>query len=181
MASAEKLLAEAQYAFRNISPGSADERKHSARAKRYASKLLRKFPVSPEAEQARNILRHLGAGFAAPKRTVFSKRSMSPSPHVDHTLEMSHRHTTEQRKVIDEVLAPARKQRARSAKDDSWQNIWQIFLGLSYTKKKILAFLSVFLMVIVGFTPFLLVFFLYYAAQPVKIRAHLHDVVTYLA
>ena len=187
MASAEKLLHEAEFAFRNISPGSADEKKYAARAKRYASKLVRKYPASPEAEQANSILRRLGFGYAIAKpkskRRPGPNQPVSPSPHADHTSEAPHRHSAHQREAIVKALAldPTRMRPARAKDNDSWKDIWQTFLGMSTTKKKILMFVALFVAVIVGFTPFLLLFFLYYVTQPAKIRNHLHTVVTYFA
>ncbi len=186
MASAEKLLLEAEFAFRNISPGSTDEKKFTARAKRYASKLVRKYPASSEAEQAHSILRHLGVGYSSVKPRSSGSRLASPNPHVDHTLEAPHRHELKTPKSSardGRVVADSRDRfrNKQNLSDDSWENIWGVFLGLSHTNKKILAFLLMFAFVIIGFTPFLLVFFLYYVAQPALIRSHAHKVVTYFA
>ncbi len=186
MASAEKLLLEAEFAFRNISPGSTDEKKFTARAKRYASKLVRKYPASSEAEQAHNILRHLGVGYSSVKSRSSRRRPGSRSPHADHTSEAPHRHelkTPKQSTRDSGVVADARdrSRKKRNLGEDSWENIGRIFLGLSPTNKKILAVLMMFAFVIIGFTPFLLVFFLYYAAQPAMIRSHAHKIVTYFA
>jgi hypothetical protein len=185
VASAETLLAEAEFASRNITPGSTDEKRYTALAKRYASKLVRKYPASQEADQARDILRHLGIGVAA-KPVSRPRRSLNPSPHVDHTPEAPHRH--ELRTPVPKAVAPLvveskprRNNRSRDPLDDSWQNIWRIFAALSYTKKKIIAFVLMLAVVFIGFTPFLLLFFLYYAAQPAKIRSHVHQFVTYFA
>lgn len=61
MASADELMREAQYTFQNISYGdSPDNRKNSARAMSLATKVLRKYPTSPEATVARSILSRLG-------------------------------------------------------------------------------------------------------------------------
>jgi hypothetical protein len=186
VASAEKLLLEAEFAFRNISPGSTDERKFTARAKRYASKLVRKYPASSEAEQAHTILRHLGVGYSSVKSRLSTRRPASRSPHADHTRESPHRHQLKTPKPSARGSLVVADSRNRSRKkqnmsDDSWENIWRIFLGLSHTNKRILAFLLMFVFVIIGFTPFLLVFFLYYVTQPARIRSHVHTIVTYFA
>ena len=186
MASAEKLLREAEFAFRNISPGSTDERKFTARAKRYASKLVREYPASSEAEQAHSILRRLGVGYSSVKSRPSTKRPASRSPHADHTPESPHRHQLTTPKPSGRgslVVADSgnRSRKKRDLSDDSWENIWRIFLGLSHTSKRILAFLLMFVIVIIGFTPFLLVFFLYYLTQPAQIRNHVHTIVTYFA
>jgi len=193
VASPEKLLLEAEFAFRNISPGSTKEKKYTAKAKRYASKLVRQYPASSEAERAHDILRHLGVGHATakpkpPRRSRPKPRPSqpySPSPHADHTPEPPHRHSEEQRNAISKALALPKKRRLsrgeRVTDDDSWTNIWQTFLGLSYTKKKILGVVLLFVVFIIGFTPFLLVFFIYYAVQPASLRRHIHQAVSIFA
>jgi hypothetical protein len=61
MASAEKLLHEAQYAFSSITFGeSRQNKRNAARAKSLCMKIIRKYPVSMEAGEAHAILRRLG-------------------------------------------------------------------------------------------------------------------------
>ena len=61
MATAEQMLNEAQYAFANITFGeSLANARHAARAKSLARKIIRKFPATTEASEARAILRRLG-------------------------------------------------------------------------------------------------------------------------
>lgn len=61
MASAEKLLHDAQYAFHSISFGeSSANSRNRRRASRLARKIIRKFPTSPETSEAHAILRRLG-------------------------------------------------------------------------------------------------------------------------
>jgi hypothetical protein len=61
MATAEQMLNEAQYAFANITFGeSFANARHAARAKSLARKIIRKFPATMEASEARAILRRLG-------------------------------------------------------------------------------------------------------------------------
>ena len=61
MATAEQMLNEAQYAFANITFGeSLANARHAARAKSLARKIIRKFPTTMEASEARAILRRLG-------------------------------------------------------------------------------------------------------------------------
>ena len=61
MASAEKLLHEAQYAFQSISFGvSRDNTRNAARAKSLCMKIIRKYPTTMEAGEAHAILRRLG-------------------------------------------------------------------------------------------------------------------------
>jgi hypothetical protein len=61
MASAERLLNEAHYAFARISYGeSLANKRHAARAKSLCRKILRRYPESMEASEARAILKRLG-------------------------------------------------------------------------------------------------------------------------
>ncbi len=61
MASAEKLLHEAQYAFQCISFGeSRDNNKNRSRATSLCNKIIRKYPGSMEASEAHALLRRLG-------------------------------------------------------------------------------------------------------------------------
>lgn len=61
MATAEKLLHEAQYAFQSISFGeSRDNTRKRSRAKSLCMKIIRKYPATMEAGEAHAILRRLG-------------------------------------------------------------------------------------------------------------------------
>jgi hypothetical protein len=61
MASAEKLLHEAQFAFQSISFGVTPENKRNSRkAVSLCKKIIRKYPASMEAGEAHAILRRLG-------------------------------------------------------------------------------------------------------------------------
>lgn len=61
MASAEKLLHEAQYAFQSISFGESRENsRNRSRATSLCKKIIRKFPGSMEAGEAHALLRRLG-------------------------------------------------------------------------------------------------------------------------
>lgn len=61
MATAEKLLHQAQYAFQSISFGESRENKRNvSRAKSLCKKIIRKFPATMEAGEAHSILRRLG-------------------------------------------------------------------------------------------------------------------------
>ena len=83
MANAGELLREAQYAYQNVSHGdSPDNRKKTARAKSVARKIIRKFPTSSEADQARQILERLD-----PKSMVQSKKH-----ETEHLFEQRDQH-----------------------------------------------------------------------------------------
>lgn len=61
MATAEKLLNEANYAIQSITAGdSRDNRRNAARASALCRKIIRKHPTSTEARSAHAILRRLG-------------------------------------------------------------------------------------------------------------------------
>ena len=61
MASAERLLNEAQYAFASISYGeSLANKRYAVRARSLCRKILRRHPTSMEASEARAILKRLG-------------------------------------------------------------------------------------------------------------------------
>ncbi|MDJ0813916.1 MAG: hypothetical protein QNJ23_09305 [Woeseiaceae bacterium] len=68
MASAERLLNEAQYAFNSVGPGgNRDDRRRASRARSLARKIIRKYPDSTEAAVARSLLRRLGDEAIQPK------------------------------------------------------------------------------------------------------------------
>lgn len=61
MANAEQLLHEAQYAFHSISYGQTrGNKRNAARAISLCRKIIRKYPVGIEADEAHAILRRLG-------------------------------------------------------------------------------------------------------------------------
>ena len=61
MASAERLLNEAQYAYNSVGPGnSRSDRRNASRARSLARKIIRKYPTSTEAQEAHSLLRRLG-------------------------------------------------------------------------------------------------------------------------
>ncbi|MDH3265676.1 MAG: hypothetical protein OEM25_01815 [Gammaproteobacteria bacterium] len=61
MASAERLLNDAQYAFQSITVGeSRQNRRNAARAKSLCKKIFKKYPGSSEAVVAHNIMMRLG-------------------------------------------------------------------------------------------------------------------------
>jgi hypothetical protein len=96
MATAEKLLHEAQYAYQNISFGeSRDNRRSRSRATRLAKKIIRKYPVSMEAGEARALLRRLGEEGYSFKTT----RNLHTHRLPDAPGEMQHSHRPQQAAV----------------------------------------------------------------------------------
>ena len=83
MASAEHLLNEAHYAFANISYGeSRANKRNAARAKSLCRKIIRRFPDSTEASEARAILRRLGE--ESPVSPMLD-RARETTPAKDHS------------------------------------------------------------------------------------------------
>lgn len=98
MASAEELMREAQYAFLNISFGDApDNRKNTARAMSFATKVLKKYPTTPEADVARSILWRLGdEAYAAKIKNRHAHATSDKKPHTHSQLEPPVVRSTEQ-------------------------------------------------------------------------------------
>ena len=118
MATAEKLLHEAQYAYQSISFGeSRDNRRNTSRATSLAKKIIRKYPVSMEAGEARAILRRLG-------EEGYSFKSNSRHTHSlpDAPKEAQHRHRPPQTKVM-------RSQRSRDQRPIDRQQTNSLDLG----------------------------------------------------
>ncbi len=187
MASAEELLRDAQHAFQNITPGSADEKKYTARAKKLAHRIVRKYPASIEAEQARAVLRSLGEMLAISKSVdrAHSRHSHQASWETPHKNHSQNDEPTRQ-DVVNKLAAVTeafRLQREGDASSDeaSWQDIWQKFADLSYFKKKIVVFVMFFVFVIFGNLPFLLFAFVFYVFRPKLIRRHIYNVLSAIA
>lgn len=84
MASAEKLLNKAQFAFQNIGYGdSPDSRKHRRRAKSLSMKIVRKYPGTTEANIAHSILLRLDEDAYATPSTF--RHTHSTAPENDHS------------------------------------------------------------------------------------------------
>lgn len=84
MASAEHLLNEAQYAFASISFGeSASNARHRARAKSLCRRIIRQYPTSMEASEARTVLKRLGEESFVPKMPDRYRHMTRASHHVD--------------------------------------------------------------------------------------------------
>jgi hypothetical protein len=118
LASADELFREAQHALQNVSPGSTDERRNIARAKNYAMQVVRKYPHTAEAAQARAILAQLDVSIAAPVEPLAIRRPGALAPR-------------------DERRPPPRFKAAVA--DQQWRRILQRFVALPSNKKKLLA------------------------------------------
>tara|TARA_R110002096_G_scaffold29497_12_gene88761 strand:+ start:4167 stop:4706 length:540 start_codon:yes stop_codon:yes gene_type:complete len=160
MASAEELIREAQFAFHNVGPGSTDEKRNRARAKKFAKRVLRRYPVSPEAQQARAILAQLDVEYAIAADT-------------SAVSQKKHR------------LAPALSQSAAASEartfvtqdgDSSWGHLWQLFSELPQLQKKVLLSVLTLFVLFVVFTPFLFVFLIILFVKRDAMRDLLHKV-----
>ena len=194
MATAGELIREAQFAVQNVSPGSADEKKYIARAQKYAKRVLRKYPRSIEAVQAREMLGHLGVVTKPPpasRKPLPSKTPLSPSPHKSHSPDAPHKHLSSNTKKTDAVTAArtyatddsftnkavtaARSFAQSNASDEiSWAQLWETFRGLSYFNKKAVGFIGFVIFLVVVANPYLLIGLAIYLAQPAVFLRHLH-------
>jgi type IV secretory pathway VirB2 component (pilin) len=82
MASAERLLNEAQYAYNSVGPGnSRSDRRNASRAKSLARKIIRRYPTSTEAEEAHSLLRRLGDEAFLPQLPVVHRHANHDQSH----------------------------------------------------------------------------------------------------
>jgi len=160
MASAEKLLHEAQYAFQCISFGeSRDNTRNRSRASSLCRKIIRKFPTSMEAGEAHAVLRRLG------EEAYSSKLALQHR----HTSQAEH-HQTPAPKPTSKARAKARATRASQrtfVTDDEVESLdWGALTKWLFTLPKyvfgLIAFAGIFLFGFLGpflFLPLLLFVF----------------------
>ena len=161
MASAEELIREAQFAFHNVGPGSTDDKRNRARAKKFAKRVLRRYPVSPEAQQARAILSQLDVEYAlATDTNLVSGKKHSPAPALIQSVSSS---------------SEARTFVTHDGNSD-WKDLWQLFSELPQLQKKILSFVLTFIVLFLVFTPFLFVFLIILFIKRDALRDLLHKV-----
>jgi hypothetical protein len=175
VSSAEKLIHEAQHAVANVSPGSTDEKKYAARARRLANRILRKYPTGIEADQARMIIDNLDR---VPRRTI-----RTPLPHKVHVPESPHtshpvvRSPETMRKEIKRVAART----FTTSLDDDWASLLKKFAVLPGYKKKILYAIPI----LIFFMPAALFLFIglaaYYMTNPPLLKKHLEALLEALA
>lgn|GEM_PF-2540201 len=173
--STEELLREAQYAFQNISPGSADEKKYSARAKRLALRIIKKSPDSTEGTQARMILFRLGDRpfISVPKSSVH-KPHAGITEHTTHSAQDNSEDANFVTQAVTAVSSATEEHLSSdTSDDDSWSNIWRLFSALSYGKKKIVVVVLGAALLFVGFKPVLGFFVIFYFFQPALIRKYI--------
>lgn len=143
MASAEELIQAAYFELQNVAPGATDERRRRSRATRLANRILRKYPVSAEARQARSILRQLKIDDEVRQFADTHSHGGNVNP-----LATPSSHTKPE---------PRSETHIASANTD-WKSLWLLFTALSYLQKRILVFVLLFIALFVAFTPFVLIF-----------------------
>lgn len=101
MASAEKLLHEAQYAFQCISFGeSLANTRNAAKANALCRKIIRKYPASMEASEAHALLRRLGEEAYSSKMAVHH-RHVPEAKHHQAPTRLARQTPEQQRTFID--------------------------------------------------------------------------------
>ena len=194
MANAEELFRDAYFAFQNVSPGSADEEKNTATAKRIAHRIIRKYPRSTEATQARTILRSLGeyVALANPTpitRTVHTSHRpvATPSrPHQPHFQRTTVDKEPTREEVVKKLAAVTEVFRQQSAASNSsgnytWGGAWEKFSALSYFKKKVFGAIAIFIFIFFSSVPFLLLGLAAYAFKPRAFKKHVHAIIDAVA
>ena len=180
MASADEIIREAQYAFRNISHGSTDARKYRARAKEYAQRVIRKYPTSIEASQARAILRQLGeyVEIAPPPSTpplAAPTESNAATAFIkDHAADSGHAANT----ARSPAVFSSRLQNALT--DEDWRNLLRRFMELPGTKKKLLGFILAIAIFFPGGIFAMSGLVIFYAVQPALLKKHVDQLLTKL-
>lgn len=168
MASAEQLINDAQFAFANVTPGSADEKKFRRQAQRYAMRIVSRYPTSTEATQARQILWQLGMLAAEPTRRenlVHNHLSDAEQSKITITTHSAEAHNIRSKRSAGTASLP---------NDYSWGMIWKKFAGISHEKKKVLLFGLFFISLIVAAFPFLALAIFIYLARPRLLQEHLY-------
>ena len=158
MASAEELILEAHHALGNVSPGSADEQKNSARAKKDARRVIRRYPGSSEAIQAAAILGQLNESFELVGST--------PNRRVAEFLK-NHKSIHEHFKAAPGASA------AGSVSADSWSDFLRRFSELPSEKKKYLAIGAFIALVFPGSFFVLAALAILYVVRPDLLKKHL--------
>jgi len=170
MATADKLLHDAQYAFQSISFGqSRDNTRNRSRAKSLCMKIIRKYPETMEAGEAHAILRRLGeesysSNLSKKHRHVTPAQHHRPTPKTP--IGRVHKHVSREEHYSAKALARARSRTPvpdsqYSALDDStaetlnWGGLTGLLLTLPKAILVMIAIAGFFLFGILG--PFLFI------------------------
>jgi hypothetical protein len=155
LASAEELIQAAYFELQNVTPGATDEERRRSRAIRLAKSVLRKYPVSIEARQARSILRQLKIDDSVRRFVDTHSHSNDAKPLAITTM----RRRPESGPTSEPVSRPGLAPKPLVAPADTdWRSLWQLFTALPYLQKRILIFILMFIALFVAFTPFVLIF-----------------------
>jgi len=169
VASAGELIREAQYAFRNISYGSTDVRKYKARAAKYAKRVIRKYPVSVEASQARRILDQLNVQIAIQPQPI-----VAPPPDAAANFEKSHSSSSGHTSGLSST-PPASGSRFRQSSDaEDWRGIIRRFIELPSNKKKMLGIIAAVAIFFPGGIFAVSGLIVFYALQTALLKKHLN-------
>ena len=175
MASADELIREAQYAFRNISFGSTDEKKYRAIAEKYAKLVMRKYPVSIEAAQARQILDQMNV-------RVDVRAPLGEVPQASAADNFAKSHALDSGHTKIEVRTPpaptAQNQHAGNKED--WRNLIRRFMVLPGSKKKFLGIIAVISVLFPGGIFAVSGLIIFYALRTEMLKKHLDLLLTKL-
>lgn len=170
MATAEKLLHEAQYAFQSISFGeSRDNTRKRSRAKSLCMKIIRKYPATMEAGEAHAILRRLGeeaysSNLRKRHRHITQEEHHKPKPKTP--IGRVHKHVSREDHYRAKALARAKSRTPvpdpqysafddRTAETLNWAGLVGLLMALPKAILGLIAFAGLFLFGILG--PFLFV------------------------
>jgi hypothetical protein len=169
VASADELIREAQYAFRNIGHGSTDEKKYRARTEKYARQIIRKYPASIEASQARQILAQLNFQMPVQSQSVAPPRNAAADFEKSHSADSGH--TKDLRRPPTSLRAALQ----HSGVPEDWRDLIRRFIDLPPGKKKTIGFVIFF--AIVFFFPIGIFIVsglvIFYALQTALLKKHL--------
>lgn len=163
MATAEELIQAAYFELQNVAPGATDEQRRRSRAIRLAKRILRQYPVSIEARQARSILRQLKIDDAAQRFVDTHSHGNDGSPIAITTAAPK----PESRPGFNPLVASA---------DTDWKSLWLLFTALPYLQKRILIFIVMFIVLFVAFTPFVLFLAIFLLIKRDAIRQLLYKI-----
>jgi hypothetical protein len=168
VASADELIREAEYAFRNISHGSTSEDKYKARARKYAKQVLRKYPAGVEASQARAILERLNV-----KIDVRSPDGVSPQHKAAANFEKSHTPDSGHTGSRTRTRVTSAAQFKPAGNQEEWRGLIRRFLALPGGKKKFLGIIAVIAVLFPGGIFAVSGLVIFYALQTALLKRHI--------
>ena len=170
MASAEKLLNEAQYALNSVGPGgSRSDRRNASRASRLARKIIRKYPGSSEAAEARSILKRLGEEAFLPKMPLVHQ-------HAEHS-------DSQRTPEPGEASPMGRINQFEDTVTLDWSGLLSVILATPKILLGVMVVAGLFLFSVFGWflvLPFLLLVFLVSPARALLQRKQRNDINTFV-